>query len=437
MINIKVLWFCNIPIFEGNLKGTGGWLYAMAKALLQNGNVELFIISSSQVNKIEHFNGPNVKQWLVPADKRSRNGLPKKKTIKKIQKIVSETSPDFIHVWGTENYWGLLFSRGYLEQPFLLDMQGVVASMIRVCYGGLSFSELIKCIWIKELIRPKSSLFWSKIALKKNALFEREIIAFARNISTQSEWVRAYVKSINPTCTIHKTGIILREGFYRAPSWSNNKKQNKRNPILFASSSAAFAFKGLHVLIRALYILKQDLANIQLQIGGAHLSKRVCSIGYIRWIQNEIIRLNLQSNVSWLGALDENSIIEHLQNTSVAIVPSYVESYSLALAESLILGVPTVVSYAGAMPEFAKNEESALFFPMGDHVMCAHQISRLLSNDALSEKISRNARINALKLNDPENLITNQLSIYNNVLCRIPNDNTEETALFEVKLQHE
>jgi len=48
----------------------------------------------------------------------------------------------------------------------------------------------------------------------------------------------------------------------------------------------------------------------------------------------------------------------------------------LALAEVMIVGLPTVVSYIGAMPKLAQHNESALYFPVGDYMACSIQIEK-------------------------------------------------------------
>jgi len=88
----------------------------------------------------------------------------------------------------------------------------------------------------------------------------------------------------------------------------------------------------------------------------------------------------------------------------------------MALAEAMIVGVPTVVSFAGAMPEFAEHYKSALFYNSIDHITCASHIDLLIQNKELSELLSRNARANRLKNNNINNILNTQLDIYKKIL---------------------
>ncbi|MEM4166721.1 MAG: glycosyltransferase [Candidatus Bilamarchaeaceae archaeon] len=132
----------------------------------------------------------------------------------------------------------------------------------------------------------------------------------------------------------------------------------------------------------------------------------------------EIKRLGLCRNVNFLGLLDADSIIKQLYSSSLVVVPSFIETYSLALAEAMYLGVPVVASYAGAMPELAKDGESALFLPIGDPVSCAMQIDRVLSGQNLAKKLSENARKIGLVRNNKESVLKKQLNIYNDILSK-------------------
>ena len=92
-------------------------------------------------------------------------------------------------------------------------------------------------------------------------------------------------------------------------------------------------------------------------------------------------------------------------------LPSFVESFCMTLEESLFAGTPTVASFSGAMPELATNEESALFFPPGDIVMCARCIERILTDVKLATNLSLNS-YNSKRKEDRTLTVKKQLEIY-------------------------
>ncbi|NVN93104.1 MAG: glycosyltransferase family 4 protein, partial [Desulfuromonadales bacterium] len=114
--------------------------------------------------------------------------------------------------------------------------------------------------------------------------------------------------------------------------------------------------------------------------------------------------------------LDADQIIEEMQFASAMVIPSFIENCSTSMQEAMLIGVPLAVSYAGGMPSIAQDEESALFFPMGDDAVCAFQLERLLTDKELTCRLSRQARQVAAHRNDPQRLIARQLEIYRHVV---------------------
>ena len=49
----------------------------------------------------------------------------------------------------------------------------------------------------------------------------------------------------------------------------------------------------------------------------------------------------------------------------------FIETYCLSFAEAMIVGVPTVTSFTGAMPELARHGEESLFYNSIDYQTCA------------------------------------------------------------------
>lgn len=412
----SILWLCNVPFVETSCNSTGSWLASMGHALVATGKIQLSIISRSKVKEMVRRDCGLIRQFLVPFEPTEMNGLPSDRTVQAIQRVAEEIKPDLIHVWGTESYWGLLTARGLLTGPSVLDMQGIKYAYAKVFYGGLSFVECIRCVGLLEILRPGYSLFLGKREFEQWGVFEKEIIKGHKFISVQSDWVRVHVEAVNPECTILRTGIILRKEFYQAAPWNPPDHSDTGAPHIFTSSSGATAYKGLHVIMRAIAILKRKYPRILLNIAGGQLRSGIRISGYAQWLKGEARRLKISDNIRWIGPQNSDGIIQQLQRASVAVIPSFVETYCLALAEAMLVGVPLVVSYAGAMPELAREEESALFFPPGDEFACARQMERILSDKTYAIHLSQNARKAGTQRSEPSGILLKQLEIYNSLL---------------------
>lgn len=383
----------------------------MAERLVASGNVTLGNITSAKVRRMTRQDCGTIKQWTVPLSVQSGgDGLPSQKVVANILEASREFAPNLIHVWGTEYFWGLLTSRKIVGVSSLLEIQGLKEPYSRVYDGGLARSERIACIGIKELINLRSISGDGK-KFQSWGRFEREIIAGHRFVSSQTAWVDAWVRASNHSCKIFHSDLALREPFYRAEPWNP-----PANPVIFCSAAYPVPYKGLHVAIRAVAILKNTFPHVRLRIAGAHQRKGIRQNGYVAWLNRQVLRLGLVSNVEWLGPLDANEIVHELHMAAAMVVPTFIENCCTAMQEAMMVGTPVVATYTGGLPSIAKEEESALFFPIGDEVMCAYQLQRVITDRELSSRLSHTARAVAIKRNDPAEIVAKQLEIYRHVI---------------------
>ena len=138
--------------------------------------------------------------------------------------------------------------------------------------------------------------------------------------------------------------------------------------------------------------------------------------GFSKFLIKYIKTHKLTDSISFIGALNASQLTEQLQKASVFVNPSYVESYSLVIAEAMMIGTPTVATFAGAMTELGKDNESILYFPKGDYIMCAQKIINLLDNPILATTISAKAQEIANNRNDIATITQKQLKIYSTIL---------------------
>ena len=156
---MRILWLSNGILSDNDCGSTGTWLGALAQELAGSGELELGNITHGDVQKLTRQDYRSIRQWLVPAGRQLDHfGLPPRETIQPLIENINAFSPDLIHVWGTERYWGLLPARKYVGAPALLEMQGLKGAIAQVFNGGLSLREQLACIGPKELVR-RSSIF--------------------------------------------------------------------------------------------------------------------------------------------------------------------------------------------------------------------------------------------------------------------------------------
>jgi L-malate glycosyltransferase len=383
----------------------------MANGLMATDSVELGVIAPGPVRYFTRRDHCQVKQWIVPSGMPlGRDGLPPISMVKAIVAAAEEFSPELVHIWGTEEFWGLLSVRGWLAYPSLLEMQGLKGQISKVFYGGLTLREQLRCIGIKELLKCRS-MHSERRVFARWRLREEEIIRGHRFVDVQSTWVASQVKAINPNVRIFPIDLALRQPFYETDGW-----QSSSRPTIFCLASYSSPFKGLHVAIRALSILKKQIPNVRLRIAGAHQRTGIRQEGYMRWINRMIRQLDMKNVVEWLGPLNAMQIVAELKNAAAVVIPTFIENCCTAMQEAMAVGTPTVSSYAGGIPSLAQDEESCLFFPPGDEAMCAYQLERVLADRELALRLSRESRKIAAVRNDRQRIVGRQLEIYRRIL---------------------
>jgi glycosyltransferase involved in cell wall biosynthesis len=383
----------------------------MARWLLDSGKVEMGIIATSQISRFSRSDYKQVKQWLVPTTVHCcRNGIPSHAMVRSIVSAVEEFSPDLIHVWGAEAFWGLLPARGILQYPSLLEMQGLKGVYTKVYYGGLTLSDQVRCIGIKELLKRRTMHSGCR-NYSRWGVFEEEIIRGHRFVDVQSGWMAAQVAAINPTAQQFTIDLALRDPFYDIEGW-----QGGNLPVIFCTAAYPVPYKGLHVAIRALNVLRKWIPDTRLRIAGGHQRPGIRQDGYMRWINRMIRKLGLVDAIDWLGPLNAEQIVDELKSSAAVVIPTFIENCCTAMQEAMAIGTPTVVSYAGGIPSLANDEESCLFFPPGDDVMCAYQLKRALSDRDLASRLSKESRKIAAVRNDRRRIVDRQLEIYRQVL---------------------
>jgi glycosyltransferase involved in cell wall biosynthesis len=407
---MKVLWISAYQFDYSQKKSSGVWQESLATEMLHNPNIKLGNVAPNRsTDKMEFSKFHTIEQWAIPTSD-------KKNYAKYYSEIIEKFQPDVVHVWGTENFLKLIPFKCQTKIPTILFMQGVLGSIAPLLLKSLSFNEALQTIGIRELIF-RNNVFKLQKSFEEEGFLETEMIASTNYIVVQSTWTKSQIAHINPNAHYFKVNRALREEFVTSKKWSNFQHAQ---PIIY-TASIGFPLKGTDILLKALAIVKQKFPQVQLRIAGAVGRKDFLAEGYIRHLMKLIRKYDLSSNISWLGPIDANEIIKNLQEASVFVNSSVIESYSLVLAEAMAVGTPAVVSYAGAMPELAEPNKEALFFTPMDYKNCAYQILTLLNNPTLALELSNNAIEKTNKRNQGMGLSDTHIKIYQEVLLLTKN----------------
>ncbi|MGC9023194.1 MAG: glycosyltransferase family 4 protein, partial [Dissulfurimicrobium sp.] len=259
-------------------------------------------------------------------------------------------------------------------------------------------------------------LWMGRRSFKKRALIEREILCRVRHIIGRTTWDYSNVKAINPDAKYYHCAEGLRDPFYKHV-WDISKVQ--RHSIFI--SQASYPFKGFHILLKAVSLLKRDYPDIQVfaagyNIGGNSFKERLKSPGYGLYIRRLINSFSLEENVEFTGVLDAEGVIDRLLKAHVFVIPSAIENSPNSLAEAMILGVPCIGAYSGGIPDMLEKGKCGLLYPYMEEAMLAEYIRCIFESDELALKFSQAGRDCALKRHDRRLIAEKIIMIYKDVI---------------------
>lgn len=417
-MSVKVVWLSMVDLTIDRPNKSGTWIYSMFKALNNLGGITivgnlLFAnqqdIGSSTINDTIQYKVPysSIKNNIISEGWRNR-----------LVNIILYLKPDIIHIWGTESPWcSILNDYKFNDIKKLIEIQGLKFFWGEKShfYGNLNYDIIKKEEGILELLHPAMKTENIRKSFERWGDVEKCILRGASNINTQSQWVRDVMKVIAPQSTIYNTKIILRDSFLYLDPWFI-KHKSANGPVIF-TTSAAQPYKGLDVTISAFRHVLQRYPTAKLRVAGVAVKHpQYRNVAYVKYLIKLCKQYGITEHVAFLGNLDEITLVKEMYNADVFVNSSFIESYCLALAEALSLGVPCVASYTSALSELITDKVTGLYYPMGDDYICAVRIINLIENIDWRKSISKAASSEYRAKNSPIEIAENQLRIYNSLL---------------------
>lgn len=421
MVRNRIIWLSNVDLLEKNPNHSGTWIHSMFHAMKHSSEVD--ICSNITFTPYSYFytkEEDGVVHYYVPRKETTSNGYPTKATIEYVVEAILEMKPDIIHIWGMELCWGLIMKDDRISKiTKLLEIQGIksIYSENQYFMGGLSCADIKNMRSFVQRIFPIRRVEASQKEFGdwKNA--EIQMLQSIPNINTQSDWVRCVLPSMIDSAKINifKTGIILRDSFITSIPWHEVHKR-KDNFVLFTTTSP-IPYKGLHVTLKAFKELKAFYPKAVLYVAGMLSWKpNLIRGGYSKYIFELIKELDIMDSVVFLGYLNEKEILRKMYEADVFVISSFIETYCLALAEALALGVPCVVAYSSALPELVKDGVNGLLYPVGDHYLCASKICYYLDNPDFSNIISKTSSTSYRTVHSSKSAVKMQMETYKQLL---------------------
>lgn len=338
------------------------------------------------------------------------------------REIFQDFEPDIIHIFGTEFPHTLAAVRAFGKpERTLIGIQGVCGEIAKVYMAGLP-EEAQRKVTFRDFIR-RDSIKRQQEKFARRGAYEAEAIRGCKNITGRTGFDREAAAKINPEARYFFMNETLRKEFYEG-EWRLTGCE--AHSIFLGQGD--YPLKGMHFVLEAMALLAPKYPDCRLYVAGnsviAHnsLKEKIKLPAYGKYLLSLIRQYGLEERVVMLGKRNASEMKERYLRSSVFVCASVLENSPNTVGEAQLLGVPTVASRAGGIPDMITDGEDGLLFPAGDVEKLAEAIERLWERKTeeeglcLAERISEKARRRARAVHDGESNYLRLLSIYDEMM---------------------
>lgn len=412
---MNILWITNNVLPElaeaygYETSASGSWLidWSQKIAATKGTNLAIATVYGQEFKKCKVN---NITYYLLPGT--GKNMLFYTKQYEVLwQNIAKDFKVDIVHLHGTEYSHGLAFLRSNPEVKAVVSVQGIISRIAEVYFDGLPKKFCFKYFTLKELLRF-NSVYAKALLYKHNSKYEKEIFSRVKYANVVNFWDKSLTKMFNPNIKCFQIEYNLRDAFYTTSKWDIDTA--KRHQIF--TNPGGDSIKGLHVLCKAIAIVKKDYPDVMLVVPGKNVKENQNS-GYDKYIKQLIDELGIGDNIRFVGRLSEEEMVENMKQSHAVVIPSAIEGTSLVLREAMYMGVPCIASFRGGMADFIQDKVSGFLYDFNEYSYLAYRIMELFENDLKAIDISNNAIKQAEQAHNREKNVADFIEMYQKVFC--------------------
>lgn len=142
-------------------------------------------------------------------------------------------------------------------------------------------------------------------------------------------------------------------------------------------------YKNINKIIDAIDLLKNDIPNIKLIIGGKG--------DYSDKLKEKVSRLKLKKYVVFKGFLSEKEKAELLAKAWLFVTMAEKEGWGITVIEAASVKTPAIGSDVPGLRDSIKNNETGFLVPLGNSSVLSEKIKEILSDKLELKKLSDNA----------------------------------------------
>lgn len=395
---MKVFWITNIPIgkiaVELFNKPMGGlWMDAMLVQLRKTGKVDFAIATTTPTKETIQKEYEGINYYLLPGGHAVYYKRPEFEAKAEWRSIFEKEKPDVLQIWGTEYSHAVPALKVAKEMgiPSVVYIQGVMSAIEKYADGLVKTSTRLRYITLRDIYRNQLWLNQNGW-FKKRAKVEKQILELSGNIVVENNWAEWMCKAVNHELGVFKIPLNINEVFFER-SWDVEKME----PHTIICNASGTAYKGLHVLLDALVLIKKEYPDVKLYVPGGScivkgMKQRLSKPGYYSYVTDKIKELHLEDNVFFTGYQTPVQLAERLAASNVFALCSSVENHSSSLKEAMAVGTPVVASQVGGVTEYLEEGVNGCSYRYGESECLAGAIKMLFASEEFCLKLSSAAR---------------------------------------------
>ncbi|MDF1694538.1 MAG: glycosyltransferase family 4 protein [Saprospiraceae bacterium] len=225
---------------------------------------------------------------------------------------------------------------------------------------------------------------------------EKRAVQKASKVIVNSDYMktriaRTYQIPEHKMYTLYK-GIDLKN---KTKVFEDNLSSTRPIQVLFVKND--YIIGGLLDLIKALKDLTEFNFELTILGTGEEVHKVIKPFDHVTY------------NVK--GYTSNNTVIEEMYNHDILCIPARHEPLGVAVMEGLAVGIPTVTTNVGGLPEVTQNGEHVWPCNPGDPNDLARQLRKCIKNSTLRKEKSKHAKAFIHKTFGFDSVVTNLKSI--------------------------
>ena len=196
---------------------------------------------------------------------------------------------------------------------------------------------------------------------------------------------------------------LLYNGIHLPPSEYTDKV-----PLQVVFTGTLVEKKGIYQLAKAWNDVVKQCPGARLLILGKGHQEKVTAF----------LETEAMSSVVFKGHVSREVLKHDLSSSSVAIFPSYAETFGLAAAEAMAYGTATIFTNRTSGPEVIRDGIDGLIIDPDNVDQISEKIVLLLNDTALRQKLQENGRKRVLEEFEIGNMTDKNIAFYKEVLAR-------------------